>query len=169
MTNPLRSTGFRASVVSVAVTASVLLAVLLMQHLRHGWPFSLHHGVGQTPAGATAARQPAASGTHTGHERVPIDVDASRIDAMGIRLEVVGGETLTQPLRAVATIVPDEARISHAHTRVAGWVEELLVNTTGQTVRAGEPLARSIAGEPEESLDDAEAQWQIVPMHETVG
>jgi multidrug efflux pump subunit AcrA (membrane-fusion protein) len=31
--------------------------------------------------------------------------------------------------------------VSHVHTRVAGWIEELYVDTTGQLVRAGEPLA----------------------------
>jgi Cu(I)/Ag(I) efflux system membrane fusion protein len=33
------------------------------------------------------------------------------------------------------------------HTRVAGWVEQLDVNTTGETVRAGQPLARVFSQE----------------------
>jgi Cu(I)/Ag(I) efflux system membrane fusion protein len=33
------------------------------------------------------------------------------------------------------------------HTRVAGWVEQLDVNTTGEFVRAGEPLARVFSQE----------------------
>jgi len=49
--------------------------------------------------------------------------------------------------RAVATIVPDESRISHVHTRVAGWVEQLDVNTTGEMVTAGQPLARIFSQE----------------------
>ena len=32
--------------------------------------------------------------------------------------------------------MPDESRISHVHTRVAGWVEQLDVNTTGEMVTA---------------------------------
>jgi Cu(I)/Ag(I) efflux system membrane fusion protein len=44
-------------------------------------------------------------------------------------------------------VVPDESRISHVHTRVAGWIEELEVNTTGETVRAGQPLARVFSQE----------------------
>jgi membrane fusion protein, copper/silver efflux system len=50
-------------------------------------------------------------------------------------------------VRAVATVVPDESRISHVHTRVAGWVERLDVNTTGERVRAGQPLARIFSQE----------------------
>lgn len=146
MTNHTPLSRFRVPAVSVLSTASVLAAVLLLQHLRHGWPFSLH----MTQPSASAARRAdpsVAGGEHPGHERVPVDVDASKVEQFGIRLETVRGETLTQPLRAVATVVPDESRISHAHTRVAGWVEELLVNTTGQTVRAGEPLARIFSQE----------------------
>jgi RND family efflux transporter MFP subunit len=47
----------------------------------------------------------------------------------------------------VATVVPDESRISHVHTRVAGWVEQLDVNTTGEVVQAGQPLARIFSQE----------------------
>ena len=32
---------------------------------------------------------------------------------------------------------PDETRIRHVHTKIAGWVEKLYVNFTGQYVRAG--------------------------------
>ena len=43
--------------------------------------------------------------------------------------------------------MPDESRISHVHTRVAGWVEQLDVNTTGEMVTAGQPLARIFSQE----------------------
>jgi Cu(I)/Ag(I) efflux system membrane fusion protein len=58
-----------------------------------------------------------------------------------VRTEPARFETLSKPIRAVATVVTDESRVSHVHTRVAGWIEELYVDTTGQKVRAGEPLA----------------------------
>lgn len=146
MTNTTRFTRFRVPAVSVLATVLVLAAILLLQHLRHGWPFSLH--MVQTSASvARLADQSAAAGERAGDERVAVDVEPSSVAQLSIRLESVRGETLTQPLRAVATVVPDESRISHAHTRVAGWVEELLVNTTGQTVRAGEPLARIFSQE----------------------
>jgi membrane fusion protein, copper/silver efflux system len=50
-------------------------------------------------------------------------------------------QTVSEPIRTVATVVPDEARVSHVHTRVSGWIEKLYVNTTGEKVRAGQPLA----------------------------
>jgi len=81
------------------------------------------------------------------HDRVPIDVTASTLQQLDIRLEVVKRESLTEEVRAVATVVPDESRISHVHTRVSGWVEQLDVNTTGEMVRAGQPLARIFSQE----------------------
>jgi Cu(I)/Ag(I) efflux system membrane fusion protein len=85
--------------------------------------------------------------TPSTHDRVAVDVNANTVQELGIRLEVVGRQSLTQEVRAVATIVPDESRISHVHTRVAGWVEQLDVNTTGEVVTAGQPLARIFSQE----------------------
>jgi Cu(I)/Ag(I) efflux system membrane fusion protein len=76
-----------------------------------------------------------------------VDVNAATVQELGIRVEVVGREALTQEVRAVATVVPDESRISHVHTRVPGWVEQLDVNTTGEIVTAGQPLARIFSQE----------------------
>jgi len=145
MTNTTRFTRFRAPALNVLATVSVLAAVLLLQHLRHGWPFSLH--MAQPPTSAARPAERSAADEQAGPERVAVDMDASKLEQLGIRLESARRETLSQPLRAVATVVPDESRISHAHTRVAGWVEELFVNTTGQLVRAGEPLARIFSQE----------------------
>jgi Cu(I)/Ag(I) efflux system membrane fusion protein len=90
---------------------------------------------------------PSVADTASTHGRVPVDVDANTLQALGVRLEMVGREVLTQQVRAVATVVPDESRISHVHTRVAGWVEQLDVNTTGELVQVGQPLARIFSQE----------------------
>jgi Cu(I)/Ag(I) efflux system membrane fusion protein len=80
-------------------------------------------------------------------DRVPVEIAPAAMQEFGIRIEMVGRESLTHQLRAVATVVPDESRISHVHTRVAGWVEQLDVNTTGEMVHAGQPLARIFSQE----------------------
>lgn len=66
---------------------------------------------------------------------------------LGIRLVVARAEEIVTPFTTVATISLDESRISHVHTRVAGWVEQLHVNTTGEYVRAGQPVARIFSQE----------------------
>jgi multidrug efflux pump subunit AcrA (membrane-fusion protein) len=138
---------FRGPAISVIATTAVLSAALLLQHVRHGWPFSLHHGLPRVSVAAPVATGRTQPADHSTHNRVPVDIEAAKIQQFGARLESVNLEGLSQPLRAVATIVPDESRISHAHTRVSGWVEELNVNTTGQMVRRGEPLARIFSQE----------------------
>lgn len=134
-----------APVASAAVTAVVFTGALWVQHARSGWPFGPPHEAVVAPLSGSA--MPEATATASAHERVPVDVDAGTIQALGIRLEVVARESMTQQVRAVATVVPDESRISHVHTRVAGWVEQLHVNTTGEMVRAGQPLARIFSQE----------------------
>src|SRR5688572_11071624 len=124
-----------APLASAIATAAVFTGALWVQHAREAWP------------PLTGAAMPSATGTTSTHDRVPVDVNAATIQELGIRLEVIGRESLTQEVRAVATVVPDESRISHVHTRVAGWVEQLDVNTTGEMVTAGQALARIFSQE----------------------
>jgi membrane fusion protein, copper/silver efflux system len=129
---------------SAAATAIVFTAALWVQHARSGWPFPPDN---EAVASLSGSAMPSATATAPAHDRVPVDVNAATVQELGIRLEIVGRESLTQEVRAVATVVPDESRISHVHTRVAGWVEQLDVNTTGEVVRAGQPLARIFSQE----------------------
>ncbi|HEU4695152.1 MAG TPA: efflux RND transporter periplasmic adaptor subunit [Vicinamibacterales bacterium] len=130
-----------APLASAVATALVFTTGLWIQHARAGWPFDRP---ADTPRAESIADMEPTTGANT-HNRVPVDAAAAR--SLDIRLETVGRESLTQTVRAVATIVPDESRISHVHTRVAGWIEHLDVNTTGEEVRAGQPLAHIFSQE----------------------
>ena len=134
---------FTSPLAAAVLTATVFTAGLWIQRSRNAWPFgpSLHASVLPTAVPAPATESGAT------HSRVPIGVSASTIQQLGIRLATVARESLTQEVRAVATVVPDESRISHVHTRVSGWVEHLDVNTTGEMVRAGQPLAHIFSQE----------------------
>lgn len=118
----------------------VLGALLLLQDFRHGWPFSRHH---DTAGGRANPIDPPPNNSPVARAalRTPVEVEPERLEALGVRFERVAAEVVAQPVRAVATVVADEARISHVHTRFSGWLERLFVNTTGQPVRAGDPLA----------------------------
>jgi Cu(I)/Ag(I) efflux system membrane fusion protein len=134
-----KSGGIRSSIAGAAIAVGLLSIVLLVQHLRHGWPFSLHHGLGSRAAGTkTSVPVQSSSGSAP---RTTIELDPARLDAIGVRMERTRVERIGEALRVIATIVPDETRVSHVHTRVAGWIEQLYVSTTGQSVRAGQPLA----------------------------
>ena len=131
-----------APLASAAATAILFTGALWMQHARSAWPFAPRR---DAVAPLSGSAMPTA--TASTDDRVAVDVNAATVQELGIRLEVVGRQSLTQEARAVATIVPDESRISHVHTRVAGWVEQLDVNTTGEMVTAGQPLARIFSQE----------------------
>jgi membrane fusion protein, copper/silver efflux system len=133
-----------APVAAAIATAAVFTATLWVLHAREAWPFAA-----RVEASPPMAAQKAASttGSASTHDRVPVDVTASTLEALDIRLEAVKRESLTQSVRAVASVVPDESRISQVHTRVSGWIEQLDVNTTGEMVRAGQPLARIFSQE----------------------
>ncbi|MDP3219368.1 MAG: hypothetical protein Q8S73_35035, partial [Deltaproteobacteria bacterium] len=129
--HPLVARGWRTlSLVTLAVLV-VALGSLLAQHLRRGWPFSLHHGMAPAnpPGGHVAAAPPALDGTeavdphaaHTVPGRVPVAVPRGQLDAIGVRIARVAREDIGRPVRAVATVALDESRVSHVHTRVAGW------------------------------------------------
>ena len=125
---------------TVAASALVLvIGLLVVQHFRHSWPFSLHHGIRvNQPARVTVTND---GGVAPAHPRAEVELDQAQTDAIGARVEKVRRESISQPIRAVATVVPDESRVSHVHTRVSGWIERLYVTTTGERVRAGQPLA----------------------------
>lgn len=137
-------TRFTSPLIAVVSTATLLGGGMWIQRSRSAWPFAPAVQAAGPLTTATPAQAMAPGPTHS---RVPIELTASTVEQLGIRLDSVARESLTQEVRAVATVVPDESRISHVHTRVSGWVEHLDVNTTGEMVRAGQPLAHIFSQE----------------------
>lgn len=127
----------RIAIVS-AIGMLALLTFLVVQDRTHGWPFSRHHTM-QAPE--LQARTPLDHSSNTAAARAAIELPKQQIDMLGVRFEPVEVRPIDTPVHAVTTVVADESRITHVHARIAGWVEELYVSTTGQTVRAGQPLA----------------------------
>jgi membrane fusion protein, copper/silver efflux system len=116
----------------LAVTVVVLLGLLIVRTT--GVP---------TPATAEPVMVAAADNDpHAAHAaaRTAVDVQPEWIDRLGLASEPARYESVGRSVRAAATVVPDEARIRHLHARVSGWVEDVMVSHTGQTVRRGDPL-----------------------------
>ena len=72
--------------------------------------------------------------------RAAVELGETGVRLAGVRTMPVRRGTIASALRTAGTVVPDETRIRHLHTKVDGWVERLFVNFTGQEVRAGEPV-----------------------------
>ncbi len=72
--------------------------------------------------------------------RQPIRLSAAEERALGVTYTEVRREPFQRTIRTVGRIEIPEPNLAEITTRVDGFVERLLVNTTGQTVRRGEPV-----------------------------
>ena len=71
-----------------------------------------------------------------------VKVSLDKIQRSGVRSEVVEARVLIKPVRGVGTVKYDERRLTVVTVRAEGYVEDLFVNSTGQFVKAGQPLFR---------------------------
>ena len=69
-----------------------------------------------------------------------VKISPERVQMIGVKSEPVGRRDLVRPIRAVGTVQFDERRTFVVSTRFEGWIEKLLINATGETVRRGQPL-----------------------------
>lgn len=69
-----------------------------------------------------------------------VEASAGGLRLAGVRTAPVVRQRLARTTRTVGLVLADERRVRHVHTKIAGWVEKLHVNTTGQPVRAGQAL-----------------------------
>jgi membrane fusion protein, copper/silver efflux system len=69
-----------------------------------------------------------------------VAISPERIQMLGVRTEAASLRPMAHTVRAVGTVAADERRIGVVNPKFEGWIEKLLVNTTGQTVRRGEAL-----------------------------
>lgn len=83
-----------------------------------------------------------------------IKVSLDRVQRSGVRTEAVEARVVTRAVRAVGTVAIDERRATIVTMRADGYVEDLFVNTTGQHVRAGEPLFRFYSSQIQQAQID---------------
>src|SRR6266446_3389169 len=71
-----------------------------------------------------------------------VNVSLGRIQRSGVRTEKVESRTVVRPIRAPGTVRTNERKLAVVTLRAEGYIEELHVNATGETVKAGAPLFR---------------------------
>jgi Cu(I)/Ag(I) efflux system membrane fusion protein len=69
-----------------------------------------------------------------------VKISPERVQMLGVRTEAASLRSMAHTVRAIGTVAADERRIGVVNPKFEGWIEKLLVNTTGQAVRRGEPL-----------------------------
>jgi Cu(I)/Ag(I) efflux system membrane fusion protein len=69
-----------------------------------------------------------------------VTLSPERIQKLGVRTEIVSKRDLAHPIHAVGTVQIDETRQTVIAPRFEGWISKLIVDTTGQKIKKGDPL-----------------------------
>ena len=70
-----------------------------------------------------------------------VHLTPAQLTTFGVTFGTVEQRTLSTEVRTVGTVTMDESRVASVTPKINGYVERLYVNTTGQRVQRGEPLA----------------------------
>ena len=101
-------------------------------------PVPMKDSMGMDYVPVYADEQTGAAGAVPGLASVEMTAEGVRLS--GVQTAPVERGSLARTVRTVGTVVADETRVDHFHTRVTGWVEKLFVNFTGQYVEHGQPV-----------------------------
>jgi len=69
-----------------------------------------------------------------------VQIPSERTQLIGVRLARVTRASLGSGAPLVGFVTPDETRLRRVQLRVAGWVQSVAMDRTGQAVRAGQPM-----------------------------
>jgi len=69
-----------------------------------------------------------------------VEISPEKQQLIGVVTTAVQQRQLSDTIRTVGIVVPDEERLSDVHTKIEGWVEKLYADQTGKLVKRGEPL-----------------------------
>ncbi|HWQ54056.1 MAG TPA: efflux RND transporter periplasmic adaptor subunit [Bryobacteraceae bacterium] len=96
--------------------------------------------------------KPAGGASHAGHSGATeapaatspggqgIFIAPERQQLIGVKTAPVERRSLVREIRTVGKVAFDETKITHIHTKVAGFVEEVFVDYIGKPVRRSQPL-----------------------------
>ncbi|MBI3940446.1 MAG: efflux RND transporter periplasmic adaptor subunit [Acidobacteria bacterium] len=94
-----------------------------------------HSGMAHLPAPAQPAEAPAAP-----REEKTFFVSPQQQQLTGVTTVPAQVRRLEKELRTAGKITYDERRVTHIHTKVSGWLEQVFVDFVGKFVKAGDPL-----------------------------
>ncbi len=69
-----------------------------------------------------------------------VQITADKQQLIGVRTGTVERQRMERILRVVGRIGIDETRVSHIHTKVTGYIEDVYADFVGKEVKAGDPL-----------------------------
>lgn len=67
-------------------------------------------------------------------------ISPERQQLIGVKTAVAERRSLSREIRATGKVAFDETKVTHIHTKIPGFVEEVFVDFVGKQVRRGQPL-----------------------------
>lgn len=78
---------------------------------------------------------------HAAEEATPtVYISPERQQLIGVKTAVAERRSLSREIRATGKVAFDETKVTHIHTKISGFVEEVFVDFVGKPVRRGQPL-----------------------------
>src|SRR3989454_3901470 len=94
------------------------------------------NGMAGTPVGNAAPSQPAGAD----HGVSQIFIAPERQQLIGVKSATAETKSVVKEIRTVGRVAYDETKITHIHTKVSGYIEDVFVDYVGKAVKAGDPL-----------------------------
>jgi membrane fusion protein, copper/silver efflux system len=69
-----------------------------------------------------------------------IFIDPQRRQLIGVRSEPATVRPLVKEIRALGKVAYDETKVTHIHTKISGYIEQVFVDYVGKVVKSGDPL-----------------------------
>jgi membrane fusion protein, copper/silver efflux system len=69
-----------------------------------------------------------------------IFIEPQRQQLIGVRSEPAVRQPLVKEIRAAGKVTYDETRVTHIHTKITGYIEQVFIDYVGKVVKSGEPL-----------------------------
>ena len=117
-------------------------------------------GMALVPVKSSAGAEGGGEGEGGGAQGT-IRVDPNTVQSIGVRTSPVTVGELRKTVRAVGRVTYDERRIGTVNAKIAGWIEKLYVNATGEEVRKGAPLIEIYSPD----LVSAQQEYLIARRH----
>jgi Cu(I)/Ag(I) efflux system membrane fusion protein len=109
------------------------------------WTCSMHPQIRQKEAGncplCGMALIPVASGDSEDADPLSVKMSATAMQLASVQTQVVARQKPVKTLRLNGKVQPDERLVSTQTTHIAGRIEKLLINTTGEYVAKGQTIA----------------------------
>lgn len=125
--------------VAVLVLAAIAGGVYGLRAWRARAPAAPGSGAGGLPVPVRHEGAPAPATTPS-PARGAITIDPRRQQLIGVQIATVTRESIRHRVRTVGTVRYDETSLVDVNVRLDGWIRELHVDYTGQSIQKGQPL-----------------------------